>query len=132
MEISHLVDDPLAADSDDTIIPSDMHHLEVEQKSQLATTVAIFPSSEKEGLGKTTLIKHAIDVGNARPVKQRYHAVSPAVEMLELDVIEESNSPWSSPVTIVAKSNGKSRLCLDARQVNLVTTKDAYPMPLID
>lgn len=51
--------------------------------------------------------------------------------MLSLGVIEESRSPWSSPVTVVSKSNGKSRLCLDARQLNNVTVKDAYPMPLI-
>lgn len=124
----------------DGVVP-DMHILDDVQKSKLAEVVAIFPSSAKEGLGKTTLIKHSIEVGNAKPIKQRYHAVSPAIEkkmydevdrMIELDVIEESNSPWSSPVTIVAKSNGKSRLCLDARQVNNLTTKDAYPMPLID
>lgn len=102
--------------------------------------IATFPSCDSEGLGKTTLLKHKIDVGDAPPTKQRYHAVSPAIEqkmfqevdrMLELGVIETSSSAWNSPVTVVTKANGKSRLCLDARKLNSVTAKDAYPMPLI-
>lgn len=119
----------------------DTHPLDATQRARLDRIVAIFPSSTKEGLGKTSLIRHTIDVGDAKPVKHRYHAVSPAVErdmhaevdrMISLGVIEESNSPWSSPMTVVAKSNGKVRMCLDARQVNAVTRKDAYPTPLID
>lgn len=121
--------------------PPDMHTLNTDERSRLDAIIQLFPSSDKEGLGKTTLLKHHIDVGDARPTKQRYHAVSPAIEqhmfaevdrMLELDIIEESSSPWNSPVTIVAKPDGRKRLCLDARRVNEVTVKDAYPMPLID
>lgn len=51
--------------------------------------------------------------------------------MIELGVIQESSSAWSSPVTVVSKANGKSRLCLDARKLNDATVKDAYPMPKI-
>lgn len=118
-----------------------MHQLNPEQKNRLQQVIDTFPSSAVQGLGKTTVIKHLIDVGNSRPKKQRYHAVSRAVEkqkfaevdrMLDLGVIEESNSALSSPVTVVTKSNGKSRLSLDARQLNFVTSKDAYPMPLIE
>lgn len=69
------------------------------------------------------------------------YAVSPAVQaeinceidrMLNLGVIEESESPWCSPMAVVQKSTGKTRLCLDARKLNSVTIKDAYPIPLID
>lgn len=127
-------------DDEEEALP-DMHELSRDEKEQLRQVVNMFPSSKEEGLGKTTLIKHVIDVGEARPTKQRYYAVSPAIEskmysevdrMIELGVVEESQSAWNSPVTIVAKANGKVRLCLDARQVNAVTVKDAYPMPLID
>jgi len=79
-------------------------------------------------------------VGNALPVKQRFYPVSPSVEkllyaeidrMLQLDVIEPSVSPWSSPMRLVVKPN-KIRLCLDARRLNEATKKDAYPLPSID
>lgn len=121
--------------------PTEMHTLTEEQKKRLQDVVAIFPSCEREVLGKTGLIKHAINVGSARPTKQRYHAVSPAIErkmyeevdrMFKLGVVELSYSAWNSPVTCVTKGNGKTRFCLDARKVNAETVKDAYPMPLID
>lgn len=35
-------------------------------------------------------------------------------------------------INVIRKSNGKARLCLDARKLNTVTKKDAYPLPLID
>lgn len=110
------------------------------QQQQLNSVINLFPSFEKRGLGKTTLIEHDIDVGEAKPIKQRFYPVSPAVErlifqeidrMLELGVIEESNSPWSSPMRLVVKP-GKVRLCLDARRLNQVTRKDAYPLHNIE
>lgn len=119
----------------------DMHILNPTQKKRLNDIIALFPSCEKEGLGKTGLIKHEINVGDCKPTKQRYHGVSPAIElkmyaevdrMIQLGVVEKSNSAWNSPVTCVSKANGKTRLCLDARKVNAATVKDAYPMPLID
>lgn len=110
------------------------------QKQQLEFIKTLFPSFENHGLGKSTLIKHRIDVGTARPVKQRFYPVSPAVEqlmyaevdrMLSLGVKEESTSAWSSPMRLVIKP-GKVSLCLDARKINEVTTKDAYPLPNIE
>lgn len=133
-------DQNASSDHDDET-PPDMHSLTEEQQKRLQEVVALFPSCEKEGLGKTGLIKHAINIGSSKPTKQRYHAVSPAIErkmyeevdrMIKLGVVELSNSAWNSPVTCVTKSNGKTRLCLDARKVNAETVKDAYPMPLID
>lgn len=117
------------------------HDLDADKLDILEKVKATFPSCDRDGLGKTTMITHKIDIGNAKPIKHRYHAVSPAVQnkmfdevdrMLSLGVIEESVSPWSSPVTIVSKANGKARLCLDARRINSLTVKDAYPTPLIN
>lgn len=110
------------------------------QLRRLETIIDLFPSFEKQGLGRTRLIEHDIDIGEAKPIKQRFYPVSPAVEkvmykeidrMLELGVIEESTSPWSSPMRLVLKPH-KVRLCLDARKLNQVTKKDAYPLPNID
>lgn len=107
------------------------------QLQQLNAIINLFPSFERQGLGRTSLIEHDIDVGDAKPIKQRFYPVSPAVEklmfqeidrMLALGVIEESSSAWSSPMRLVVKPN-KIRLCLDARKINQVTRKDAYPLP---
>ncbi|KAH8335335.1 hypothetical protein KR074_009772, partial [Drosophila pseudoananassae] len=89
------------------------------------------------GLGRTPLLEHSIDVGDAKPVKQRHWPISPAKEeimfkevenMLALGIIEESKSPWSSNCVLVRKGP-KVRLCLDSREVNNLTIKDAYPLP---
>ena len=52
--------------------------------------------------------------------------------MLKRGIIEPSYSPWSSPVVIVKKKNGKDRFCIDYRKLNNVTKKDNHPLPKID
>lgn len=117
------------------------HELSAGQQKKLNQIVSCFPSSVTQGLGKTNLLTHSIDTGDALPIKQRHYPISPAVQslmyaeldrMLDCGVIELSQSPWNSPISMVRKSNGKARLCLDARALNAVTKKDAYPMPIID
>jgi hypothetical protein len=128
-------------DSSETVDPTSIRHtLSADQLQRLDSVINMYPSYSKLGLGKTSLFEHKIDVGNSSPIKQRHYPVSPAIEklmveeldrMLELGVIEESTSSWSSPVVLVRKP-GKVRLCLDSRKVNAVTVKDAYPLPQID
>jgi len=117
-----------------------LHVLTASQRVTLEEVKRCFPAFSRMGLGKTNLMEHIIDTGDAEPIKQRHYPVSPAVQklveveldrMLDMDVIEESNSSWSSPVVLVRKP-GKNRLCLDSRRVNQVTKKDAYPLPHID
>lgn len=97
-------------------------------------------STQKHGLGRTSLITHRIDTGNSPPIRQRYYRMSPEKirilcseldSMLELGVVEECESPWSSPVLIVRKKDGSPRFCLDSRKLNSVTKKDAYKLPYI-
>lgn len=97
-------------------------------------------SYECKGLGRTNLIEHQIDTGNAEPIRQRYYRMSPEKqrivqeqvdEMLSLDVLQHCESPWSSPVLLVKKKDGNPRFCLDSRKLNSVTKKDAYNLPYV-
>ncbi len=91
-------------------------------------------------LGRTSLVQHTIDTGDALPIKQRPHRTTPeskqeidrqVSDMLDRGIIQESVSPWSSPVILVKKKNGEMRFCVDFRRINKVTKKNSFPMPLV-
>ncbi|UYV62954.1 hypothetical protein LAZ67_2002611 [Cordylochernes scorpioides] len=82
-----------------------------------------------------------IDTRDYAPIKQRPYRVSPRERsiiqtevdnMLELGIIQPSDSPWSSPVVLVKKKDGSWRFCVDYRRLNKITRKDVYPLPRID
>ncbi|CAB0035373.1 unnamed protein product [Trichogramma brassicae] len=96
---------------------------------------------EQSQLGETTLTEHHIDVQGAEPIKHRPRRMSPKTleiaykeidKMLADGVIERSASAWSSAPVIVKKADGSDRFCIDYRDLNKVTKKDAYPVPNID
>lgn len=52
--------------------------------------------------------------------------------MLEMGIIEPSQSEWSSPILLVPKKDGGLRFCKDFRKLNSVSCFDSYSMPRID
>ena len=53
-------------------------------------------------------------------------------ELLEKRFIRPSVSPWGAPVLFVKKKDGTVRLCINYRQLNKLTIKNKYSLPIID
>lgn len=118
------------------------HDLTAEQVERVDDVLALFKALNRDGqTGRTNKLVHHIDTGDAKPIKQRQYLLSPYMlghlnkeldKMLELGVVEPSESAWSSPVLLVKKKDDTYRFCFDGRKLNSVTKKDSYPMPFVD
>ena len=66
------------------------------------------------------------------PIHYQQHVDQQLKEMLKQGIIKESNSPWVAPAVYVTKKDGGVRICVDYRELNKKTVKDAHPLPLVD
>ena len=90
--------------------------------------------------GSTTVAEHFIPTSDTpvrvppRRIPANYHLeVEKQIQtMLKEGIIEESSSPWLAPAVFVRKKTGDIRICVDYRELNKRTVKDAYPLPRPD
>lgn len=94
-------------------------------------------------LGRCTIAEATFPVPpGTRPVDRPPYRPNPRAsavidkcvqDMLDWDIIEERPSPWGSPCTIVAKSNGSPRFCVDYRHtLNRHIVRKSWPMPNLE
>ncbi|GJT12473.1 putative reverse transcriptase domain-containing protein [Tanacetum coccineum] len=53
-------------------------------------------------------------------------------ELADQGFIRPSTSHWGAPALFVKKKDGSFRMCIDYRELNKVTIKNHYPLPMID
>ncbi|GFW84435.1 hypothetical protein TNCV_3089521 [Trichonephila clavipes] len=53
-------------------------------------------------------------------------------EWLEQGIVRPSSSEYASPIVLVKKKDGTTRLCVDYRKLNWKLVKDRFPLPLIE
>ena len=115
-------------------------HLQDQAKALLKSHASLFSKHDLD-MGRTSLVKHKIVLTDPVPFKEKYRRIPPQLyeevrahlkEMLDLGAITHSNSPWSSPIVLVRKKDGRLRFCIDLRKLNLRTVKDSYALPRIE
>ena len=98
-------------------------------------------SSPDQVIGKTDLIEFDIKIKpGTKPKKARLRPLNPKQkkslqDQIDLwkkeDVIEETESPWSSALVPALKKGGEIRWAVDYRPLNMDTVADSYPLPNI-
>ena len=99
-------------------------------------------SLEKHDMGHTKVTKHKIVLKDpdTPPFKGCFHRIPPPQVdevrehlklMLDVGVVQPSNSPWCNAVVLVRKKDGSLHFCIDFRRLNALTVKDSHPLPRI-
>ena len=120
---------------DDQLSTTEKHELE-KLLSKYADIFSDIP-------GRTHLAEFKIDLMDNVPITLKPYRIperlKPVLDehiqkLLDLDIIEESDSPYSFPIVIVEKknSNDKFRMTVNFRLLNAVTIKDAFPLLDVD
>lgn len=98
-------------------------------------------SKDLSCLGKTSCVKLEIQLTSSKPICQRPYRMSESEravmrgitdDLLNNGIIRNSRSAYASPALLVNKASGAKRLCVDYRQLNKITIKEKYPMPMIE
>ncbi|GBM87049.1 Transposon Ty3-I Gag-Pol polyprotein [Araneus ventricosus] len=100
-------------------------------------------SKDKYDVGALRVEPQRIVLNSDLPVSLRPYRTSPVEEqeiksqvekLLQAGLIKESNSPYSSPVTLAFKRDEgkKTQLCIDFRKLNALCKSDSESLPLMD
>ena len=121
-----------------------MEILEIGNDQRLTTIIRdnedVF-MADKWDIGCTHLMKHRIITKggpiNIKPYRQPMNLeerIEEAIKNLyDNGIIRKCNSQWNTPLICVwKKEKADIRLCLDFRQLNAVTERQAFPMPNVD
>ncbi|CAC5388205.1 unnamed protein product [Mytilus coruscus] len=139
--LSETTSNQLCSEFSDLGFNLDNLKLTPEQKQQIQNFLIqnrdIFAKDLSE-LGHTNLHYHTIYTGDAKPISAAPYKQSPQMrreldkqldEMQRYNIIEESISPWHSPVVLVKKRNGSIRVCVDFRALNRITEPMSAVIP---
>ncbi len=124
------------------------NHLEEKKKKMIYNLIDKYGSSfakDKYDIGKVTKCEAQIKLSeNSYVAKKPYRCSfedqeeieSQVTELLNHGMIEQSISPFASPVTLAYKKEGdkkvKNRMCVDFCELNRLVVPESQPFPLIE
>ncbi|XP_066982815.1 uncharacterized protein [Macrobrachium rosenbergii] len=96
------------------LLKSSLGHLNSNQREEVLNLIYSFSEVFQDAPGRTQVLSHDVDVGDASPVKQSPYRLNPVKldlvskeinYTLKHDLIQPSVSPWSSPIVLVKKAD---------------------------
>lgn len=118
---------------------------EEERKLEDTPVVCNYPNVFAEitlGLPPDREIKFTIDLmSGTQPIHKAPYRMAPSElkvlkkqleDLVDWVFIRSSVTPWGAAVLFVRKKDGSLHLCIDYRELNRVTIKNKYPLPMID
>lgn len=136
MEKEILVDPPTLKDEKQGYTVG--KQLTLEESKQLSELISQYSDVLSPKPGVTNLGKHDIKLTSDTPIRVKPYPVPFSLKqvvieevksMLELGVIEPSDSQYCSNYVIVKKPDNSNRFCIDFRPLNRVTVFDCEPIP---
>ena len=126
----------------------DLENFDSLEKKSMEKLISKFPCQFhllNDRLSKTSKITHIIPTTDNIPTNVKQYHYPPHLrdivqkqvqELINNDIVEESESPYNSPLWIVPKKpdsqgNKRWRLVIDFRALNEKTVASAYPLPNI-
>ncbi|XP_041452935.1 uncharacterized protein LOC121406002 isoform X3 [Lytechinus variegatus] len=121
--------------------PSQVHvneELSETQKTQLREVLGEYADVLTDLPGKTDVMTHDIQLTSSEPFRKKQYPIPHALQttvrkevedMLTMEIIEPSQSPYASPIVLIDKKDGSKRFCIDFRTLNRMTVFDAEPLP---
>ena len=118
-----------------------LSHISDEQKNALLKLLDEFKECFDDTPGLCTVVQHESHLtDNFKPRQTRAYRVPELLKaeiekqiskLLELDFVEETDSPMTSGAVCVTKPGKSVTLCCDYRQLNKYTVADSTPMKLL-
>ena len=111
--------------------------LDKDKSDEIQSLLEKYPDVFTDIPGTTDIVEHDILLTTDRPIRSKPYPAPFSLKndikkeinnMLDLGIIEPSNSPYSSPVVLVKKHDGSYRFCCDFRKLNSITVFDAEPI----
>lgn len=119
-------------------------NISVEQEYQVMLLLKQFHmvfSKNKYDIGKSNLIEIKLNVETSKPVYTRQYPLDrqkreileqEVQKMRDMDLIEETNSPFNSPLVIVQKADGSHRVVTDFRKLNTHIPSEIQTLPTLE
>ena len=92
---------------------------------------------EGSELSCTSMVEYEICITDSEPFKEQLRDIPPLLlkevctslhDMLDIEIICPSQSPWCNAVVLVRKKDGMLCFCVDFCRLNTCTKKDSYPL----